>query len=103
MRADFGRVSQEKGRFASSLEKWNIFPNQYLAIANRCAELYDTICEALPKLEKKMVADNLATQNLAREKSNRRSEEHTSELQYLMRNSYAVFCFKKNNANIKIK
>src|SRR3546814_9734303 len=24
-----------------------------------------------------------------------RSEEHTSELQSLMRNSYAVFCFKK--------
>src|SRR3546814_7892568 len=26
---------------------------------------------------------------------NRRSEEHTSELQSLMRNSYAVFCLKK--------
>lgn len=71
MRADFGRVAEEKGRFASSLEKWNIFPNQYLAIANRCAELYDTICDALPKVEKKIVADNLATQNLAREKNNK--------------------------------
>src|SRR3546814_9817002 len=27
----------------------------------------------------------------------RRSEEHTSELQSLMRISYAVFCFKKKN------
>src|SRR3546814_8200680 len=26
-----------------------------------------------------------------------RSEEHTSELQYLKRNSYAVFCFKNNH------
>src|SRR3546814_2558038 len=26
-----------------------------------------------------------------------RSEEHTSELQSLMRNSYAVFCLQKNN------
>src|SRR3546814_5912620 len=26
-----------------------------------------------------------------------RSEEHTSELTSLMRNSYAVFCFKKKN------
>src|SRR3546814_9124100 len=26
-----------------------------------------------------------------------RSEEHTSELQSLMRNSYAVFCLKQNN------
>src|SRR3546814_4353189 len=29
-----------------------------------------------------------------------RSEEHTSELQSLMRISYAVFCLKKKNANI---
>src|SRR3546814_4435780 len=28
-----------------------------------------------------------------------RSEEHTSELQSLMRISYAVFCLKKNNTN----
>src|SRR3546814_9012462 len=32
-----------------------------------------------------------ANSNLAR------SEEHTSELQSLMRNSYAVFCLKKKN------
>src|SRR3546814_6803806 len=32
-----------------------------------------------------------------------RSEEHTSELQSLMRNSYAVFCLKKKtNTNTKI-
>src|SRR3546814_2804630 len=32
-----------------------------------------------------------------------RSEEHTSELQSLMRNSYAVFCLKKKkNTNINI-
>src|SRR3546814_3623335 len=30
----------------------------------------------------------------------RRSEEHTSELQSLMRISYAVFCLKKNNTYI---
>src|SRR3546814_6870546 len=29
-----------------------------------------------------------------------RSEEHTSELQSLMRISYAVFCLKKNNKTI---
>src|SRR3546814_3748778 len=28
-------------------------------------------------------------------RAKRRSEEHTSELQSLMRNSYAVFCLKK--------
>src|SRR3546814_2735257 len=31
----------------------------------------------------------------------RRSEEHTSELQSLMRNSYAVFCLKKKNNRIR--
>src|SRR3546814_8963200 len=30
----------------------------------------------------------------------RRSEEHTSELQSLMRNSYAVFCLKKKNKQL---
>src|SRR3546814_6774605 len=32
---------------------------------------------------------------------NDRSEEHTSELQSLMRNSYAVFCLKKKNSKNK--
>src|SRR3546814_2973924 len=32
-----------------------------------------------------------------------RSEEHTSELQSLMRISYAVFCLKKKTRNIQIK
>src|SRR3546814_1000818 len=30
-----------------------------------------------------------------------RSEEHTSELQSLIRISYAVFCLKKKNSNIR--
>src|SRR3546814_6656857 len=34
--------------------------------------------------------------------STSRSEEHTSELQSLMRISYAVFCLKKKNNQIKI-
>src|SRR3546814_8389099 len=32
-----------------------------------------------------------------------RSEEHTSELQSLMRNSYAVFCLKKKKKNTRIQ
>src|SRR3546814_6293290 len=32
-----------------------------------------------------------------------RSEEHTSELQSLIRNSYAVFCLKKKNIRNNIK
>src|SRR3546814_8749412 len=33
----------------------------------------------------------------------RRSEEHTSELQSLMRISYAVFCLKQKNTNKTLK
>src|SRR3546814_6211066 len=36
---------------------------------------------------------------LHHEAARQRSEEHTSELQSLMRLSYAVFCLKKNNQN----
>src|SRR3546814_3189368 len=38
---------------------------------------------------------------LARGRARRRSEEHTSELQSLMRISYAVFCLKKKNTTNK--
>src|SRR3546814_5537413 len=37
-----------------------------------------------------------------REERGERSEEHTSELQSLMRISYAVFCLKKKNNNKKV-
>src|SRR3546814_5213955 len=37
-----------------------------------------------------------------RDEQARRSAEHTSELQSLMRISYAVFCLKKNNRNRSI-
>src|SRR3546814_8465415 len=36
-----------------------------------------------------------------RERRHQRSEEHTSELQSLMRISYAVFCLKKKNKHKK--
>src|SRR3546814_2394632 len=39
----------------------------------------------------------------ARTESAKRSEEHTSELQSLMRISYAVFCLKKKNKHQQIK
>src|SRR3546814_2185280 len=40
-------------------------------------------------------------QQSALEAAARRSEEHTSELQSLMRISYAVFCLKKKNITSK--
>src|SRR3546814_8052456 len=40
--------------------------------------------------------------NTRRPRRSGRSEEHTSELQSLMRISYAVFCLKKKKTNISI-
>src|SRR3546814_6451828 len=40
----------------------------------------------------------MAVEKYLRKRKNR-SEEHTSELHSLMRNSYAVFCLKKQNNN----
>src|SRR3546814_9170775 len=60
-------------------------------------EFYSTRPELLKALyvgiEKQLEAYNTAEQKAIEE----RSEEHTSELQSLMRISYAVFCLKKNN------
>src|SRR3546814_6046605 len=42
------------------------------------------------------------SQHARRCRSHRRSEEHTSELQSLMRISYAVFCLKKKKKTQKV-
>src|SRR3546814_8013233 len=44
-----------------------------------------------------MSGSSLHTASAAQHSTSTRSEEHTSELQSLMRNSYAVFCLKKKN------
>src|SRR3546814_7857882 len=48
------------------------------------------------------VADHFRQQSARRAQAHR-SEEHTSELQSLMRISYAVFCLKKKQTNIDTK
>src|SRR3546814_7285237 len=47
--------------------------------------------------EKSFTQGNLAQNGNALDIAIDRSEEHTSELQSLMRNSYAVFCLKTKN------
>src|SRR3546814_4125542 len=50
----------------------------------------------LPVIHVSWLDTQAYTEWLSRETGKRRSEEHTSELQSLMRISYAVFCLKKN-------
>src|SRR3546814_10305150 len=47
--------------------------------------------------EAKALAATIAAVDIPYERFQLRSEEHTSELQSLMRISYAVFCLKKKN------
>src|SRR3546814_10086377 len=45
---------------------------------------------------------SLFSLDLSQRRSNPRSEEHTSELQSLMRTSYAVFCLTKKNTHTEV-
>src|SRR3546814_8565668 len=55
--------------------------------------------EHLRQAMQRLRAEHDVDDRRAHGKGGARSEEHTSELQSLMRISYAVFCLKKNNYN----
>src|SRR3546814_2556012 len=53
------------------------------------------LCNGFEHTDHAAAGSGLAGRQLAATRINGRSEEHTSELQSLMRISYAVFCLKK--------
>src|SRR3546814_4703639 len=66
-------------------------------LAERAAYEHHTIIRALPRARRA----TLAAEGESRSVETSRSEEHTSELQSLMRISYAVFCLKKKKTRNK--
>jgi hypothetical protein len=50
LKSDFRRVGRDKSLMIRSFEKWHIFPNRFLAIGGRCAELYHKLQGSLPRL-----------------------------------------------------
>ena len=50
IKADFGRVGQEKTAILRSLEKWLIFPNKYIAVSNVCSELHSKVLKDIKVL-----------------------------------------------------
>src|SRR3546814_1286520 len=64
---------------------------------NNVGESLKATADALQVLEASVVTngENMLLKSEFQTWLNTRSEEHTSELQSLMRNSYAVFCLKK--------
>src|SRR3546814_7473734 len=71
----------------------NLFPRQRLEI--------DSLLTIVSLVERgvgvSLVPDSFSISYRERQLIKLRSEEHTSELQSLMRISYAVFCLKKKN------
>src|SRR3546814_2630952 len=72
----------------------------------RCHQIDAVIQLAIVVLEPEFQSPQRLTQQIAFRcfygaGCGRRSEEHTSELQSLMRISYAVFCLKKKKKNLK--
>src|SRR3546814_4555113 len=59
----------------------------------------DRIDETIDYRRIASAAETLATTHIPLIETFARSEEHTSELQSLMRTSYAVFCLKKKKNN----
>src|SRR3546814_9617907 len=79
-----------------------------LAIAFRVADEQNLLLLDMPDLQAMLVwcaenADTLTTRYGNVSKATVRSEEHTSELQSLMRTSYAVFFLKKKKQTNKTK
>src|SRR3546814_5782338 len=63
---------------------------------------HDVLVYTSEPLEEAMEVSGFVDAVLKVSSSARRSEEHTSELQSLMRISYAVFCLKKQNTTTYI-
>src|SRR3546814_7899186 len=86
-------------------------PEDTLMCLTMVATPQDVLEADLNHLAKKAVGETLASEQTLKDVQEARSligsahklrsEEHTSELQSLMRNSYAVFCLKKTKQTTK--
>src|SRR3546814_2427415 len=68
---------------------------QFRGVADRVDHVECNRCAALAPRKRTQVLEKIAKPDASL--GEERSEEHTSELQSLMRISYAVFCLKKKN------
>src|SRR3546814_2192877 len=89
------RILYEATRYAADREQFGEPIGHYQLVqamlADSQADLYAAEC---------MLRDVARRYDAGERVSLERSEEHTSELQSLMRISYAVFCLKKKNKTI---
>src|SRR3546814_8158788 len=85
----FSHRLQSTAELRAKLEDANSLLSDWLKIGNNMAE-------------RRAIRDRARTFLASMEgRGGERSEEHTSELQSLMRNSYAVFCLKKKKYTLR--
>src|SRR3546814_2033373 len=88
--------SQVEVRDRNSAVKAQAAPRRYRLKAG--SELVETVGASAPaKISQPDLTQSLSWEQGLINFDRERSEEHTSELQSLMRISYAVFCLKKKN------
>src|SRR3546814_9935286 len=74
-------------------------PQKCMSAKNAVSRSGDTYCRLCPVSGIKYRREPSHPRLRQRSRCGSRSEEHTSELQSLMRISYAVFCLKKKNTS----
>src|SRR3546814_9123654 len=83
--SDLAKVDTDKNQFIAAQFQIKSIPTVYAMFQG---QLVADLTQARTESQLKAMLDQ-------------RSEEHTSELQSLMRNSYAVFCLKKKRQEYK--
>src|SRR3546814_9032333 len=83
----YKRCRKKPGELTASFQGWTALCGQAVP---------ETPCRTWKRSAGSLISEKKATRKRPNQRPGRpRSEEHTSELQSLMRISYAVFCLKK--------
>src|SRR3546814_2608939 len=87
--------------FGHEVARWEAFHDRYIEEVSESTEPLERLREMARKGRITLVYAAHDTEHNNAVVLRERSEEHTSELQSLMRISYAVFCLKKKNKTHK--
>src|SRR3546814_6571804 len=94
------RVRRIAGQ-VTSVEKALVSDAPCATVLHRVAAVRGAVNGLLDEIIAQHLTAHVAADGLSHEERAARSEEHTSELQSLMRISYAVFCLKKTTTRTK--
>src|SRR3546814_4200355 len=92
----FGRAAHDLERDEAAHRMGDQYEFRRRIVEQALREAFDTVVAAIVGDDDLAIGPGV-TQGLPHGVGQERSEEHTSELQSLMRISYAVFCLKKKN------